>query len=121
MFLTIRRITERGLIPEAIGTGNIVTHQLPLAGSIVSPGTRVMIYLADENYLDDMVTVPNLINMSLLHARETLSALGIGDLVIDMSDAPNSGQVLRVVNQMPIEGVRLPRGSEVTLMVDLYE
>ena len=118
---SIRRITEKGLVAESVGTGNIVTHQLPLEGSVVSPGTRVMLYLADEESSSEQVTVPDVTGLSLLHARETLSALELEARVMQRNPDESNSQVMKVINQMPIEGVRLPRGSEVTLIVDLYE
>lgn len=122
---TIRRLQEKGLIFELIGNGGTVINQQPLAGSNVVRGTTVILYLSDEYYEGSLVLVPNFSGMELGVAIEAVNTFGLDFITIYINQAEiynNETQLNRltgtVVNQLPQPGVRIPKSTVVTLIIE---
>ena len=69
-------IQESGLRYRTIGSGEVVTDQLPKPGCEIADGTEIILYLGAE-ISTERETVPELTGMSLRDARDTLSYYGI--------------------------------------------
>lgn len=115
----LRRIAVKGLVPEPIGRGDTVVNQVPLPGSAVAPGTRIILYLSEEGDDLDWVALPNLQNISLDLAREILAEINLNYIVREINPEEERGdEAFTVINQLPQPGIRLPLGTEVTLLVE---
>lgn len=69
-------VQDRGLNVRTVGTGNMVTGQVPAAGVSIPGGSTVILYLGDEAP-EEQVEVPNLSGLSASKAKETLEGLGL--------------------------------------------
>lgn len=67
---------NRGLNVRTIGTGSIVTGQVPAAGVSIPGGSTVILYLGDAQP-EQEVEVPNLSGLTPAQAKERLESLGL--------------------------------------------
>ena len=72
----VDRLNDSGLRYRTIGTGDVVTGQLPRAGVNIAGGTQVILYL-DAQASADLETVPELSGMTYREARDALSYYGL--------------------------------------------
>ncbi|ARA93798.1 hypothetical protein AWN76_011915 [Rhodothermaceae bacterium RA] len=91
---------------------DVVIDQNPPAASQVKPGRRI--YLTVNSGRTPMVTLPNVVNLSLREASYRLQALGltVQDVRPDSIPSPHRNTVTR---QDPAPGDSLAKGSSVTL------
>jgi len=71
-----QRLSESGLSSRTIGSGDTVTDQLPLAGSMVQQGSRVILYL-NATPSDGTEAVPDLTGYTYSDAAWILSRCGL--------------------------------------------
>ena len=69
-------VQDRGLNVRTVGTGSIVTAQVPAAGVTIPGGSTVILYLGDAAP-ENQVEVPNVLGMSPARAKETLENQGL--------------------------------------------
>ena len=91
-----------------------VAAQEPPAGTNVAPGTAVRVTL----WRLSLITVPNLIGMTLANAQQMLLALGLRALTTARA-VSDPAQVDSIVSQAPAAGARVAPGSLVTLAVGM--
>ncbi|MGX8698781.1 MAG: penicillin-binding transpeptidase domain-containing protein, partial [bacterium] len=98
------KMREKGFTVEVVGEGGSITAQLPLAGTEIAAGSRILLY-ADAQPQENLVSVPNLLNLSATAARRTLELRG---LFVETSGAlPTSGNVV-------VSGQSVPAGNELS-------
>ena len=125
-----RHLTQKGLTFELHGSGSRVINQVPLEGSSVAIGSRILLYLSDDE-TEELTPVPNLVDMPLEGALEVLRMLELNYTlhVLDMYNELNLEEdedfVIRdenaqqvIVGQMPSAGIRVPKETEITLLVN---
>lgn len=103
------------LEPYVIGEGETVVKQVPSARSDVPRNGKVILY-TEENYQEELTTVPNVIGMSLTEANNALTSANINFKAGDGA-AEHSGAVAYTQNYL--EGTIVPIGTvvEVTFIV----
>lgn len=82
-------LSDRGIHCRTVGTGNIVTGQIPAAGVSIPGGSTVILYLGEE-VPTDQVEMPDLSGLSPAKAKEKLETLGLflrGTGVSDYTDS----------------------------------
>lgn len=101
-----------GLLARYEGDGDIVTNQVPKAGSQVAEGTAVIVYFGHEelyNLDGTEAQVPDVIGKTLKEAALILGARGLG--------VDPSGRGL-VVRQSPAPGTHVKKGTAVTIYLE---
>ena len=92
MELTVAKgqLQNQGFECRTVGTGNIVTHQVPAAGAYIPGGSEVVLYLGEEAP-PEQVEVPDLAGLSPAAAKGRLEDQGLfmkASGVVDYTD-PN--------------------------------
>ena len=110
----VKAVEDASLRYRTIGSGDVVTNQLPAAGSSIAAGTQVILYL-DAEISSDTERMPELSGMTYDEARDTLSYYG---LYISSRSAVTDPQKQIVSSQSLPTGADLQHGSivEVTLI-----
>ncbi|HIT32304.1 MAG TPA: PASTA domain-containing protein [Candidatus Enterenecus stercoripullorum] len=103
-------VQDRGLNVRTVGTGNIVTAQVPAAGVTIPGGSTVILYLGDEAP-EEQVEVPNVSGMSPARAKETLENLGLFLRSTGVSDYTDAS--VMAVNQSMEAGTMVSMGTVV--------
>lgn len=103
-------IQDRGLNVRTVGTGSIVTGQVPAAGVTIPGGSTVILYLGDEQP-EDQVEVPDLSGLSPSRAKETLENLGLFLRATGVSDYTDS--TVEAASQSIEEGTLVSPGTVV--------
>ncbi|HPE16736.1 MAG TPA: PASTA domain-containing protein, partial [Oscillospiraceae bacterium] len=67
---------EAGFTVRTVGDGTAVTDQIPAAGALIPGGSEVVLYLGEEKPTD-LVTVPNVTNLSAEAANRALTNAGL--------------------------------------------
>lgn len=83
-------LQNQGFECRTVGTGNIVTHQVPAAGAYIPGGSEVVLYLGEETP-PEQVEVPDLSGLSPTAAKVKLESQGLfmrASGVVDYTD-PN--------------------------------
>lgn len=70
------RLEGKNLTYRTVGTGDVVTSQVPAANSAVPGGSTVILYLGDA-VPEETTTVPNVVGMSYEGAKKALEAQGL--------------------------------------------
>lgn len=70
------RLEKKNLTYRTVGTGDVVTSQVPAANSAVPGGSTVILYLGDAAP-EETTTVPNVVGMSYEGAKKALEAQGL--------------------------------------------
>ena len=109
-------LTEKGIKYEVIGSGSIVTSQLPEKNIDITPGLST-VYLYTENLEAEYINVPSLVGLSALEANKLAINAGLNIRIIGIND-PTSSQ-LTVVEQSFEPGSRVRRGEVIT--IKLYQ
>ena len=81
-------LSQSGLRCRTVGTGNMVTAQIPASGVSVPGSSNVILYLGEEAPTEE-VEVPDLIGMTATQAKNKLEAMGLflrATGVVDYSD-----------------------------------
>ena len=69
-------LTDRGIRCRTVGTGNMVTAQVPAAGVSIPGSSNVILYLGDETPAEE-VEVPDVRGLTISAAKEKLENLGL--------------------------------------------
>jgi stage V sporulation protein D (sporulation-specific penicillin-binding protein) len=69
-------LNEKGIRCRTVGTGNIVTGQIPAAGVMIPGGSTVVLYLG-EAVPNEQVEVPDLTGKTATEAKVMLESLGL--------------------------------------------
>ncbi|MGN0985018.1 MAG: penicillin-binding transpeptidase domain-containing protein [Candidatus Enterenecus sp.] len=69
-------LTDRGIRCRTVGTGNMVTAQVPAAGVSIPGSSNVILYLGDEAPAEE-VEVPDVRGLTISAAKEKLENLGL--------------------------------------------
>lgn len=122
-----RNLTENGLVFDVIGNGNVITSQMPLAGSRVSPGSRIFLYLSSDDSDEELTLVPNLEGMTITQAQETLSIANLDYVILeaqvqitedeDSTENASANTEKVVIDQMPSSGIKVSEGTEISLIL----
>lgn len=94
---------------EVIGSGTTVTAQYPMAGQKLVRGSSVILY-TDAGAQQQVVTVPNLLNLTYSQVQETLAGLQLNLSAI--GSVKDEANVLSITQDIA-EGTSLPIGSVV--------
>lgn len=70
------RLEKKNLKYRTVGTGDVVTSQVPAANAAVPGGSTVILYLGDAAP-EETTTVPNVVGMSYEGAKKALEAQGL--------------------------------------------
>ncbi|MCL2221027.1 MAG: penicillin-binding transpeptidase domain-containing protein [Oscillospiraceae bacterium] len=107
-------LSASGFSYRVVGSGSMVTGQIPMPNAYVASGAEVIIY-AGEDVPREMVTVPHLVDMSYTEARNALAGRG---LFIRTAGIPRTDSRARVSIQSISAGREVQFGAvvEVTLI-----
>ena len=112
------KLAERGLSFTIMGEGNTIVDQLPVAGSEVAVGTKVILF-TEEAHVDSEVAVPDLTNLSSAAAMRILNNAG---LFMDSAGALPTNDKIKVSKQSVPAGTLVPYGSVISVtLVDNTE
>ncbi len=103
-------VTDKGLRCRTVGTGNIVTGQVPAAGVSIPGGSTVILYLGDE-VPEEQVEVPDLTGLTASEAKVRLEDMGLflrATGVVDYTDAN-----VTVADQVILPGTMVKIGTVV--------
>lgn len=109
----ISRLTEDGFTYRTVGSGAVVTDQLPAANSIVAADSQVIIY-CDASPSEGRAVMPDLSNMSYSLARQVM---GNSALYIKATGPITDPAQIVVVTQMVPAGTELEYGTVVEVSV----
>ncbi|WP_298484035.1 penicillin-binding transpeptidase domain-containing protein [uncultured Ruminococcus sp.] len=104
-------LEQLGLTYEIVGEGSTVVSQSPTTGTSIAKGGKVLLY-TESDITRDLVTVPNLVGMTISQANETLSYYGLNYAVVGAS-ASSEGALVQF--QSEAEGTQVQRGTSITL------
>ena len=114
--LAISELNAAGLAFELVEVaGNVVSAQFPAAGARISENTIVLLNIAADGSV--LNTVPGVEGISVDLARAALQQAGFTPRVVfdNRPDSSNSTPPI-VLKQTLREGMRLPAGTEITLI-----
>ena len=110
-----RAISKLGLAYEVVGNGNVVTAQMPAAGtSMTKSDGKVILYTEGISSSTKQATVPNVIGYTAEAAVKALRASGL-NVLISGSTNYNIGNGAKVVSQSIEAGTQVKYGSVVTI------
>ncbi len=107
--LQAKRVDESS---DAIAEGNVIRTD-PAAGTTVTPGQEITLYVSTGAQL---ATVPTLVSLSQAEASAALSAAGLGVGSVRNTNDPNLAAGV-VVSADQTEGSQVPIGTAVNLVV----
>ncbi len=107
-----KTLSQAGFSCRVIGGGESVSHQLPLAGTMVAAGTTVILY-ADAEPSPETERMPDLTSMRYSDAREAMGRLGLF-LCSDSTILADSDTV-RVAFQSIAPGAEVSHGTAVSV------
>ena len=118
---TAKEYAEKlGFEVEVVGSGSIVTGQIPAAGSMVlKSSAKLILYTGNEEPVDT-VTVPKITGKTAAAANQTLINSGL-NIKIEGSKYYHEGGVATVESQFPEAGEVVPAGTVVTVNFGYYE
>ncbi len=111
-------IEGKGLKCEVVGEGDMVTAQVPSAGSIIQQKNgKIVLYAGDSTPENNLITVPDLTGYSAEAANNVLVSYGFNVKI----DGTVNQAGASVVSQSPAAGEQLPYGSVVTITVRYFD
>lgn len=87
----------------------LVIQQNPSGGTLLRTGAVVNIIVSRGTQATPMVTMPSIIGMTQSQATAKVKAAGLKPYILHGTDQAYAG---RVGNQWPLDGTRVPKGSE---------
>ena len=105
------RLQAVGLTGRCIGDGEIVTGQIPAAGTSIPYGSEVLLYLGEE-ITQTPVTVPNFLGMTRQQASDAAGKLG---LYIRITGNTGLETNITVTAQSIKENTQVPPGTTIQL------
>ena len=105
------RLQALGLTGKCIGDGELVTGQIPAAGTSIPYGSEVLLYLGEE-ITQAPVTVPNFLGMTRQQASDAAGKLG---LYIKITGNTGLETNITVTAQSIKENTQVPPGTTIQL------
>ena len=105
------RLQAVGLTGKCIGDGELVTGQIPAAGTSIPYGSEVLLYLGEE-ITQTPVTVPNFLGMTRQQASDAAGKLG---LYIRITGNTGLETNITVTAQSIKENAQVPPGTTIQL------
>ncbi len=109
LFDTLYELDSQGLEYEVVGTGNVVTGQVPAAGTVVEKGSKLLIYVQKGEEDGEGIKVPDVRGMDYESAVRDITAAGLSAVI--KGDEENGV----VKSQKPAYGIYVEKESEVVL------
>ncbi len=111
-------IEGKGLKCEVVGEGDVVTAQIPSAGSIIQQESgKIVLYAGDSAPENNLITVPDLSGYGAEAANNVLVSNGFNVRI----DGAVNRTGASVVSQSPAPGESVPYGSVVTITVRYFD
>lgn len=108
-----------GFTVEVIGSGPVVTGQIPAAGSMVlKSSAKLILYTGDETP-QATVVVPDVVNKTAAAANQNIINSGL-NIKIEGSKFYHEGGAATVESQFPLAGEVVPKGTVVTINFGYY-
>lgn len=105
---------EAGLKVTVVGSGNVVTSQIPTAGSYIEKASgRIILYTGGESAVSDVV-VPDVVGMTAVAANALIVSKNL-NIKIEGTKNYLSGTGVTVVEQFPAAGEVVSAGTVVTV------
>ena len=102
-------LASHSLICVTVGSGELVTGQIPEAGSMVPGNSEVIVYLG-EPVPDDLIEVPDLSSLTSAEARRRLKNTGLY-----LQTKGSTKSYASVTDQDYEPGTMVPRGTTITV------
>jgi len=112
------KIKEEGFEYKVIGSGTVITEQIPKRGKYLAKGGTIVLY-TDKITPEDDIEIPNVIGMTASRANEVLTNKGLNISLMGVSMDKLKGAV--VVSQSPEAGTFTHPGSIVSVDFRHYE
>ena len=109
LFNTLYELDSKGLEYDVIGTGNVVTSQVPPAGTEVEKGSKLLIYVKKGETDGDGIKVPDVRGFDYERAVKEISDAGLFAVI------KGNDETGVVKSQQPTYGLFVEKGSEVIL------
>ena len=101
-------LAGKGLKYEVVGTGNLVTEQVPKAGTQVDEGSTILLYVERAEGDTGTVKVPDVVGKTYDEAVNALMDLGLSPVL--------TGDEKGVVTyQSPLPGITVDEGAEIQI------
>ena len=113
----LKLIAAEGLSYTVEGNGIFVTDQIPKPGSSLRRGGSVILYTESDNSQKE-ITVPNVINMTVEKANQTIVNAGLN---INILGAENMNSSAVATTQNPAAGEFVPVGTIITVEFRHFE
>ncbi len=121
-----KTLNESGYAYEIIGNGSQVVRQIPEAGSYVTKGSFIYLYVESIEG-EELVLVPNVVGLTGKDAEKVLKDAGFevtlvrksdSGTIVDESKTTEDIRSYIVKKQMPSDNLSLPRGTNIRLEVE---
>ena len=109
LFDVLYELDSAGLSYEVVGTGSMITRQVPAAGTEVERGSKLLIYVTKAEGEETGTKVPDVRGLSYSEAVSEINGAGLSAVIT--GDEENG----TVNSQKPAYGLYVEEGSEVTL------
>jgi stage V sporulation protein D (sporulation-specific penicillin-binding protein) len=109
-----------GFKVEVVGSGSVVTGQVPAAGSMVLKSNAKLILYTGNEEPTNTVVVPNITGKTAAAANQTLINSGL-NIKIEGSKYYHEGGTTAVESQSPAAGTVVPAGTVVVVNFGYYE
>lgn len=118
---TAKKYAENlGFEVEIVGNGQVVTGQMPEAGSkVLASSAKLILYTGNEEPTDTVV-VPNIAGKTAAAANQMLINAGL-NIKIEGSKFYYEGGAATVVSQSHKAGEKVPKGTVITVNFGYYE
>ncbi len=107
-----QKIEDMGLKHTVIGSGDIVTAQMPAFGATVNSGSVVVLY-TEGTEPQNVVMVPNVIGKSLSEVKTILTAQGLNLSIVGAGATASESDRTVAESQTPTPGSGIERGGVV--------
>lgn len=111
MIDTSSSLAGKNLDYEVVGTGNIVTNQVPKGGTEVDEGSKIILYVKKAEGDTGTIAIPDVKGLTSEEAIKQITDAGLG-AVLSGDEEGN------VVSQQPNPGIMVEEGSEVTITLE---
>ena len=104
-----------GLKVEVVGSGNVVSSQLPAGGSYVEGNGGTVVLYTGKDEPENSVRVPDLMGKTAALANQTLVNLGLNVKIEGTPHYLTGNEKIVVVEQSHAAGSYVPKGTVVTI------
>ena len=109
LFNVLYELDSAGLSYEVVGTGSMITSQVPAAGTEVERGSKLLIYVTKAEGEETGIKVPDVRGLGYDEAVSEINGAGLSAVIT--GDEENG----TVKSQKPTYGLYVEEGTEVTL------